>query len=58
VKTLVLGLLLGVLVAFPHLLQPLIPLAQEAARQPLLWAFTAGALARPRIARRLTRRAS
>lgn len=56
-KTLILGLLLGVLAAFPHLLQPLIPMTQEAAHQPLLWAFTAGALTRPRIARRLTRRA-
>lgn len=56
-KTLILGLLLGVLVAFPHLLPPLIPLAQEAAHQPLLWAFAAGVIARPWIARRLTRRA-
>lgn len=55
-RSVVCGLLLAVLVAFPHLLLPLVPLAQDAAVQPLLWAFAAGIIARPRIARRLTRR--
>jgi hypothetical protein len=56
VKSIVLGLLLGVLVAYPHLLLPVATLAQHLAAQPLLWSFVAGVIARPRIARRLTRR--
>lgn len=55
-KTLLLGLLLGVLAAFPHLAAPLVPAARAIAMQPLLWAFAAGLIARPRLARRLTRR--
>jgi hypothetical protein len=59
VKHLLLGLLLGLVAVFPHLagqgaaLIP--PAAVWAAGQPLLWAFVAGAIARPRIARRLHR---
>lgn len=60
-KHLLFGVLLGLSVVFPHLAgqgAALIPAAAAwAAEQPLLWAFAAGLLARPRIARRLTRRA-
>jgi hypothetical protein len=57
VKTLLLGLLLGLLAAYPHLAEPLATGVHWLAAQPLLWAFGAGAAARPRLARRLTRRA-
>jgi hypothetical protein len=56
-RSVILGLLLGLLLAYPHLLLPLVPLARTAVGQPLLWAFAAGVIARPRIARRLVRRA-
>lgn len=58
-KHLVLGLLLGLVAVFPHLAgqgAALIPSAASwAAGQPLLWAFAAGVIARPWIARRLHR---
>lgn len=47
------GLLLGLLLAFPQLLVPVAALARYAASQPLLWAFAAGVIARPWIARRI-----
>lgn len=57
-KYVVLGLLLGLLVAFPPLAVQLGHLALAAAvwaaGQPAVWAFALGLLARPRIARRLT----
>lgn len=55
-KTVPFGLLLGLLAAFPHLTMPLADTARWLAVQPLLWAFTAGAITRPRLARRITRR--
>lgn len=55
-----LGLLLGLAIAFPHLaLLAAAPLGTAAlwlAGQPIAWAFAAGLAARPRIARRLSRR--
>lgn len=50
------GLLLGLLLAFPHLAAPLVPVVRALASQPLLWAFCAGLLARLRLSRRLFRR--
>jgi hypothetical protein len=59
VKALVLGVLLGLVAVFPHLAgqgAALIALAAHwVAAQPLVWAFAAGVIARPRLARRLTR---
>lgn len=55
-KTVLLGLLLGVLAAYPHLAVPAVPVVRALATQPLLWAFCAGLAARPRITRRLFRR--
>jgi hypothetical protein len=55
-KTVLLGLLLGVLAAFPALAAPVVPAVRSLAAQPLLWAFCAGLLARPRLSRRLFRR--
>lgn len=52
----ILGLMLGLLVAFPALALPVVSAAHWLALQPLVWAFVAGAIARPRIARRLPRR--
>lgn len=49
----ILGLMLGLLVAFPHLALPVVSVAHWLALQPLAWAFCAGVVARPRIARRL-----
>jgi succinate dehydrogenase/fumarate reductase flavoprotein subunit len=61
-KHVVLGLLLAVCVLFPHLFAlaaaPLGSTALRLAVQPLVWAFVAGLVARPRIARRLTRSTS
>lgn len=54
------GLLLGLLAAFPHLSLPLLAAAGHGARalavQPVCWAFAAGVVVGPRIARRLPRR--
>jgi hypothetical protein len=55
-KTLLLGLLLGLLAAFPHLAAPLVAAGLSLAVQPLVWAFCAGLVARPHIARRFSRR--
>jgi hypothetical protein len=59
VKTILLGVLLGLVAAFPHLAgqgaAPAGTAAHWVAAQPLLWAFAAGLLARPWIARRLHR---
>jgi len=52
-KTVLLGLLLGVLAAFPNLAVPLADTVRWFAVQPLLWAFCAGVVARPRLVRRL-----
>jgi hypothetical protein len=52
VKTILLGLMIGLLAAYPHLAVPLAAGAHWLAAQPLLWAFTAGAIARPRLALR------
>ncbi|MBY8879733.1 hypothetical protein [Actinacidiphila acidipaludis] len=57
-KTVLLGLLLGLLAAFPHLAAPLLAAGRVVAVQPLLWAFCAGLAARPRIVRRFSRRIS
>lgn len=54
-KTILLGLLLGLLAAFPHLALPLAAGTHWITLQPIAWAFTAGLLTRPHIARRLTR---
>lgn len=55
-KTLLLGVLLGLCVAFPHLAGQgaalIASAAVWAAGQPVVWAFAAGLLARPRLARR------
>jgi hypothetical protein len=60
VKHVVFGVLLGLCAAFPHLAgqgaAPLALAARWVACQPLAWAFTAGAVAGPRIARRTFRR--
>jgi hypothetical protein len=56
VKTILLGLLLGLLAVYPHLATAAAaPAMSWLVGQPIAWAFTAGILARPRIARRLTR---
>lgn len=49
----ILGLLLAVLVLFPALAAAAGPVALWLARQPVLWAFAAGIVARPRLARRI-----
>jgi hypothetical protein len=54
--TVFLGLALGLLVAFPALAVPVMSVAHWLALQPVVWAFAAGIVARPRIARRLPRR--
>lgn len=54
--TVLLGILLGLLAAFPHLAVPVVSAAQWLALQPFVWAFAAGVITRPRIARRLPRR--
>jgi hypothetical protein len=60
VKTALAGVLLGLVAAFPHLAgqgaAPLVPVVLWAASQPIVWAFTAGALVGPRTARALLRR--
>ncbi|MFJ5608005.1 hypothetical protein ACIQCJ_01180 [Streptomyces sp. NPDC093221] len=52
-RHIVLGALLGLALAFPHLAgqgaDPAATAAHWVACQPVLWAFTAGLLARPRI---------
>jgi hypothetical protein len=59
VKHLVLGVLLGLVAAFPALAgrgtAPIETAAHWVAAQPLLWAFAAGVITRPRIARRFHR---
>lgn len=55
-KTVLFGLLLGLLAAFPHLAVPLVDAGRVLAVQPLVWAFCAGAVTGPRIVRRLPRR--
>jgi hypothetical protein len=55
-RTVLLGLLLALLVAYPHLaVAAAVPAIAWLAGQPIVWAFAAGLLARPRITRRLTR---
>lgn len=54
-KTILLGLLLGLLAAFPHLVLPLVVEGLHSV-EPLGWAFVAGLIARPRLARRIPRR--
>lgn len=53
---LTLGILLGLMAAFPALGTAVLGLlgaaAVTVAAQPVVWAFTAGLLARPRLARR------
>lgn len=55
--TVLLGLLLGLVVAFPALAVPVASVAHWLALQPLVWAFVAGLAARPRITRLRVRRA-
>lgn len=55
-RTVVAGLLLGVLAAFPALAAPVVPAVRSLAAQPLLWAFCAGLIAGPRLSRRMFRR--
>lgn len=54
-----LGLLLAAIVLYPHLAvlaaAPLGTAALWMAGQPIVWAFAAGLIARPRIARRIGR---
>lgn len=58
-RHLILGLLLAALVLHPGLAlllaAPLGAAALWLLAQPLLWAFTAGAITRPHLARRFTR---
>lgn len=54
--TVALGVLLGLLAAFPHLALPVVAAAHWIALQPLVWAFAAGVIARPRMAQHLPRR--
>lgn len=57
-KTVLFGVLLGLVLAFPHLAGRdaalLSPAAVWVAAQPLVWAFVAGAVVGPRVARRMT----
>lgn len=59
-RIVVLGLLLGLLAAFPALSLPLLAAGGHAARllaaQPVVWAFAAGVVTGPRILRRLRAR--
>lgn len=59
-KWVLLGVLLGLCAAFPHAAgqgaAPILAAARWTAVQPLLWAFCAGIVARPRLARRFPRR--
>jgi hypothetical protein len=56
VKALLLGLLLGLLAAYPHLaVAAAVPALAWLLGQPVVWAFAAGLIARPCTARRLTR---
>ena len=59
-KHLILGVLLGLVAAFPHLAgqgaAPIETAAHWVAAQPLVWAFAAGLLARTHPVRRLARR--
>lgn len=61
-KHLILGLLLGLVAAFPHLAVQGAAPVEAAARwllaQPALWAFAAGTIVRPRLTRRLRSRTS
>lgn len=54
-KHVMFGVLLGLVLVFPHLAgqgaAPLLPVAVWAATQPLVWAFVAGAVVGPRTAR-------
>jgi len=52
-KALILGLLLAALVVHPQLATAAAPILVWAAAQPAVWAFVAGAVARPHLARRL-----
>jgi hypothetical protein len=54
--TVILGVLLGLLVAFPSPAEPVGTAARRLPTQPVVRAFAAGIIARPRIARRLPRR--
>jgi hypothetical protein len=54
--TVFLGVLLGLLVAFPALAEPITTVAHWLVLQPLVWAFATGVIARPRIAQHLPRR--
>lgn len=55
-----LGVLLGLCAAFPHAAgqgaAPVLAAGHWLAGQPLLWAFCAGIVARPHLARRIPRR--
>lgn len=59
-KHLLFGILLGLLAAYPHLAMqgaaPIEAAARCALGLPIVWAFAAGLLARPRVARLLPRR--
>lgn len=59
-KHLLLGVLLGLCAAFPHLAgqgaAPIESAARWVAVQPAVWVFAAGFFARPHLARRLFRR--
>jgi hypothetical protein len=52
-RAVLLGLLLGLLAAFPHLALPAVTAAHWLAMQPVVWAFVAGVVARPRIVRHI-----
>jgi hypothetical protein len=52
VKYVVLGLLVGLCLAFPALAALVVAAGHWLAAQPLLWAFCAGIVARPHLARR------
>lgn len=54
--TVFLGILLGLLAAFPALALPVASAAHWLVLQPLVWAFAAGVIARPRVAQHLPRR--
>lgn len=53
---LIFGALLGLLVAYPALLTPVLTVVATAAAQPPVLAFAAGIVLWPRITRRISRR--
>jgi fructose-specific phosphotransferase system IIC component len=58
-RAVIVGLVLGLLAAFPSLGAPVLALASAAGlwlvAQPFVWAFAAGAFLRPHIGRHFTR---